>query len=182
MTSARIQQFFRKFNIEIVCFNGKETTPRKIPERNTSLFINNEYFCLNWNSQGKSFDKAIEDDLKLNFKVVNNVISDKHVKNFNKYEYKPKKVQSPLTNVIVYDLETFNKIRAVQSCSCINKLSKISSTYNGDISEKENRKCLNGCVVCKWTDCIKEMLDDVLSFKGEAKKTKSNLLNEVFIW
>ena len=33
MTSARIQPFFRKFNIDIVCFNGKEITPKNIPER-----------------------------------------------------------------------------------------------------------------------------------------------------
>ena len=36
-----------------------------------------------------------------------------------------KKVKSPLTNIIVYDLETFNKIRAVPNCSCIYKLSKL---------------------------------------------------------
>ena len=28
---------------------------------------------------------------KLNFEVVDNVLSDKRVKSFNKYEYKPKK-------------------------------------------------------------------------------------------
>ena len=34
-----------------------------------------------------------------------------------------KKVQSPSTNIVVHDLETFNKIRAVPNCSCIYKLS-----------------------------------------------------------
>ena len=38
----------------------------------------------------------------------------------------PKKIQSPLTNKVVYDFETFDKIRAVPYCSCIYKLSKIS--------------------------------------------------------
>ena len=78
----------------------------------------------------------------------------------------------------MYDLETFNKIRAVQYCSCINKLSKISSTYNRDISEKENQKCLNGCVVCKGTDCITEMLGNVLSFKGAAKRFKIKIVEK----
>ena len=48
-------------------------------------------------------------ELKLNLKVIDKVISDKHVKSFIKHEYKPKKVQSPLTNFIVYVLETYNK-------------------------------------------------------------------------
>ena len=51
--------------------------------------------------------------------VVHNVISDKHVKSFIKYDYKPKKVQCPLTNVVVYDLETFKRIRVVPYCSCL---------------------------------------------------------------
>ena len=44
-----------------------------------------------------------------------------------------KKVKSPLTNIVVYDLETFNKIRAVPYCSCIYKLNKISGKYHRDI-------------------------------------------------
>ena len=82
--------------------------------------------CLIWKSNDISFIETIEDELKPNFKIVGNVISDKHIKSFIKYEYKPKKVQSPLINIIVYDLETFNKIRAVLYCSCIYKISKIS--------------------------------------------------------
>ena len=31
-------------------------------------------------------------ELKDNFRVVDNVISDKHVKSYIKYEYKPKKI------------------------------------------------------------------------------------------
>ena len=70
------------------------------------------HFCLLWKSDGISFDKAIK-ELKDIFKVIFNVISDKHVKNFLKYEYEPKKVQSQLTNMLVYDIETFNTDRAV---------------------------------------------------------------------
>ena len=85
------------------------------------MFICSNHFCLIWKSDGISFDKAIR-ELKDNFKVVDNVISDKHVKSFIKYDYKPKKRKSPLTNIVVYDLETFNKDRAVPYCSCIYKL------------------------------------------------------------
>ena len=41
------------------------------------------------------------------------------LKVFFKNDYKPESVKSPLTNVVVYDLETFNKPRAVPYCSCI---------------------------------------------------------------
>ena len=167
MTTARIQPFCKKYNINIGYFNGKEIWPRTVTQRNTALKIHHNHFCLIWKSDNVSFNQVIENELKPNFKVVDNVISDKHVKGFIKYEYNPKQVKSPLTNVVIYDLETFNKDRAVPFCSCIYKLSKISGKYHRDISEQEYRKCLNDCVVFKGTDCINEMLDHVLSFKGE---------------
>ena len=182
MTSARIQQFCKKYNINIGCFDGTRINARNIIQRKTSLFIYNNHFCLIWKSDGVSFNQVIEHKLKPNFKVVDNVISDKHVKSFIKYEYNPKKVESPLTNIVVYDLETFNKTRVVPYCSCIYKLSKISGKYHRDISEQEYQKCLNDCVVSKGTDCINEMLDHVLSFKGEPKKSITELLNILFIW
>ena len=175
MTSARIQPFCRKYNVNIICFDGTRINPRYLTQRNASLFIYNNHFCLIWKSNGISFDKAIK-ELKDNFKVVDNVISDKHVKGFIKYEYNPKKVKSPLTNIVVYDLETFNKIRAVPYCSCIYKLSKISGKYHRDISEQEYQKCLNDCVVFKGTGCINEMLYHVLSYKGEPKKVKNKIV------
>ena len=176
MTSARIQPFCRKYNINIGCFYGTRINPRNLTQRNTSLFIHNHHFCLIWKSDGISFDKAIE-ELKDNFKIVDDVVSDnKHVKSFIKYEYNPKKVNSPLTNIKVYDLETFNKDRAVPYCSCKYKLSKISGKYHRDISEQGCQKCLNDCVVFKGTDCINEKLDDVLSFKGEPKKVGNEIV------
>ena len=114
--------------------------------------------------------------MKDNFGVVDNVISDKHVKSFIKYEYNPKKFKSPLTNIVVYDLETFKKIKAVPYCSCIHKVSKNSGKYHRDISEPEYQKCLNDCVVFKGIDCINKMLDHVLSFTGKPKKVKNKIV------
>ena len=113
MTSARIQPFCRKYNINIGCFDGTRINPRNLTQRNTALKIHENHFCLIWKTDNISFNQVMEDELKPNFKVVDNVISDKHVKSFIKYEYNPKKVKSQLTNIVVYDLETFNKIRAV---------------------------------------------------------------------
>ena len=171
MRSARIQPFCKKYNINIGCFDGTKINPRNLTQRDTALKIHNNHFCLIWKSDGVSFDKAIK-YLKDNLKVVDNVISDKHVKSFFKYEYNPKKIKSQLTNIVVYDLETFNKIRAVPYCSCIYKLSKSSGTYHRDISEQGYQKGLTDCVVFKGIDCINELLDHVLSFRVESKKIK----------
>ena len=176
MISARIQQICRKFNINIGWFDGTRKNPRNVIQRNTSLFIYKNHFCLIWKSQNISFNQVIEIELQQNFKIVENVIPEKNVKSFIKYEYKPKKFKSPLTNIVVFDLETFNKIRAVPYCSCIYKPSKISGKYLRDISEKEYQNCLNDCVVLKGTDCINEMLDLVLSFKGEVKKINNKIV------
>ena len=48
-----------------------------------------------------------------NLRVVDNVISDKHVESFIKNEYKPKNFHSQLTNMTVFVIETFSANRAV---------------------------------------------------------------------
>ena len=85
MTSARIQQIYRKYNINIGCFDGFRVCPRTITEKYIALYVYKNHFCLVWKSQRKAFNKAI-DGLKNNFQIVDNVISDKHVKSFHKYE------------------------------------------------------------------------------------------------
>ena len=176
MTSARVGSFCRKHNINIGCFDGTRVNPRNITQRDPALKIHNNHFCLIWKSDSISSNQVIENEIKPNLRVVDNVISDKHVKSFIKYEYNPEKVKSPLTNIVVYDLETFNKNRAVPYCSCIYKLSKMLGKYHQDTSKQEYQKCLNDCVVFKGTDCIIEMLDRVLSFKGELKKVKNKIV------
>ena len=91
MTSARNQPFCRKYNINIGCFDGTRISPRNLTQRCTSLFIYNNHFCSIWKSNGFSFIQVVENELKPSFRVVDNVLSDKHVKSFIKYEYNPKK-------------------------------------------------------------------------------------------
>ena len=56
------------------------------------------------------------------------------------------------------------------------KLSKILGKYHRVISEKDYEKCLYDFVVFTGTDYINEMLDHVLSFKGEPKKVKNRIV------
>ena len=81
----------------------------------------------------------------------------------------------------MYDLETFKKNRAVPLCSCIYKLSKISCKNHREISEKENQKCPNDCVVSKGTDCFNEMLDRVFCSKENQKKSKVKMLKRFYV-
>ena len=52
MTSARVQPFCNKYNINIGCFDGTRINPRNLTQRDTSLFIYNIHFCLIWKSNG----------------------------------------------------------------------------------------------------------------------------------
>ena len=61
MTSAKIQPFCRKNTIKIGCLNDKEITPRTITKRNIALKTQIVLFCSIWESNGISFNQAIED-------------------------------------------------------------------------------------------------------------------------
>ena len=176
MTSARSQPFCRKNNINFGCFNGTRINPRNNTQRNTALKIPNNHFCLNWKSRNFTFNQGIEDELEPNFKVVDNDISDKHDESFIKFEYRPKKVQSQLTNLIVYDIENFNTDRVVPYAVCLYRLSKISGKYNRDITEQGYENCKKDCIVFKGLDNINEMLDQILQFEGEPKKITDKIV------
>ena len=176
MTSAGIQPFFRKYNINIGYYDGFIVYPSKVTERIIALKLHKNHFCSIWKSQDISFNQAAK-DLKNNFEVFDNVISDKHVKSFIKYEYKPKKVQPQLINMIVYDLKTFNTDKAVLYANCIYRSSKISCKCNRDITQTEYEKCRKDCIVFKGTDSNNEMLDYVLQFKGAGKKPNKKIVN-----
>ena len=175
MKSARVKPFCRKHNIKIDCYDGFRICPRNITQKNTALKIHNNLFCLIWKTSDVSFDRAIK-ELKDNFKVVDIVKSDKHIKSYINYEYKPKKVQSQLTNMIVYHIETFSTIKCVPYANCIYRLSKISGKCYRDISEKEYQKCLNDCIVFTGLDNINKMLDYVLQYKGEPKRINNKIV------
>ena len=46
MTSARIQPFCRKYNINISYYDGFRVCPRYITEKNVALKIHNNHSCL----------------------------------------------------------------------------------------------------------------------------------------
>ena len=125
MTSAKIQPFCKKHSFNIGLSDGSKTkTLELLQKKKLALHMYNTHFCPISKIKGISFDKTIE-ELKLNLEVVENVTSDKHVKSFVKYEYKPRKIQLQLTNMVAFT-QKLNTDKAVLYSICIYKLSKLS--------------------------------------------------------
>ena len=85
MTFAKIQPFSKKYDIKKGCFDGTRINPQNITQKNISLFIYNIHFCLILKSNGISLNGALE-GVKLNSKIIHNVLFDELAKSFVKYE------------------------------------------------------------------------------------------------
>ena len=136
----RIQPCLKKLGITLGYYIGERVFPRTIRNRDKALFLYNNLFCLIWKSQNVSFNQAVQ-ELKDNFKVVDNYITEEIVKSHFKYEFIPNKIESHLTNFIVYDLETHNTDRARPYCISFYRLSKQAGRYNRDLTPYETGNC-----------------------------------------
>ena len=171
MTKARIQPFARANNISIGYFDGERVFPRSVTNRGSALFLYNNHFCLIWKSQGVSFNQAIQ-ELKNNFKMVDNYVTEENVKSFFEYKYITKKIESHLTNFIIYDLETYNTDRARAYAFCFYRLSKLTGRYNRDLTKDEIEKCRKDTIAFDGDNCVEKALDFCLKLKGEEYKDK----------
>ena len=133
MTKTRIQPFFKANIISLGYYDGDGVFPRSVTNRNNALFLYNNHFCFKWKSEGLSFNQAIK-ELKDNFKIVDNFITEENVKSHFEHIYKPKKIESHLTNFLVYDLETQNSDRARPYVFYFHRLSKLAGRYNRDLT------------------------------------------------
>ena len=136
MTMARIQPPLRKMGIDLGYYNGGRIFPRSVADGNNALFLYNNHYCLIWKSQAVSFNQAVQ-ELKNNFKMIDNYITEENVNSHFKYEFSPKKVESHLTNFIVYDLETHNTDRACPYNMTFYRLSKIAGRYERHPTQDE---------------------------------------------
>ena len=175
MTKARIQPFFRANNINIGYFDGDGVYPRSVTNGDSALYLYNNHFCLTWKSQNVSFIQAIQ-ELKNNFKIVDNYITEENVNACFKYEFIPKKIESHLTNFIVYDLETHNTNRARPYNMTFYRLSKIAGRYNRDPTPEELQKSVNDTIAFSGDNCINDALDYLLKFKGEERKVNNKIV------
>ena len=175
MTKARIQPFCRANNIDLGYYNNDRVFPRTVTNRDTAIFLHENHFCLIWKSEKVSFKDAIG-ELKEHFKIVDNYITEENVNSHFKYEFIPKKIDSHLTNFIVYDLETLNTDRAKPYNMTFYRLSKIAGRYNRDPSKEELQKSIDDSIAFMGDDCINKALDYLLKLKGEDRKVNNKIV------
>ena len=175
MTKARIQPFCRANNINIGYFDGDGVYPRSIINRDSALYLYDNHFCLIWKSEGVSFKQAIK-EIDDNFKKVDNYITEENVNSHFKYEFIPKKIESHLTNFIVYDLETHNTNRARPYNMTFYRLSKIAGRYYRDLTPEELQKSINDTIAFSGDNCINNALDYLLKLKGEERKVNNKIV------
>ena len=105
MTMARSQPFCRANIINLGYFDGTRVFPRSVTDRNNALFLYNNHISLKWKSEGVSFNQAIK-ELKGNFKIVHNFITEENVNSHFKYELIPQKIDSHLTIFFIRSCNT----------------------------------------------------------------------------
>ena len=175
-TMARIQPFCRANNIILGYYNNDRVFPRTVTSRDSALYLYNIHFCLIWKSQGISFNQAIQ-ELKKNFKIVVDYITDENVNSHFKYEFTPKKTESHLSNFIVYDPETHNTDRARPYTMTFYRLSKIAGRYERDPTQEEIQKSIKDTIAFVGDNCINNALDFCLKLKGEERKVKNKIVD-----
>ena len=139
------------------------------------MYLYNNHFCLIWKSEGVSFNQAIK-ELKDNFKIADNYITEENVNSHFEYEFIPKKIDSHLTNFIVYDLETHNTDRARPYVFCFHRLIKLPGRYNHDLTPDELEKCRKDTIAFDGDNYVKKALDFCLKLKGEERKSKIKIV------
>ena len=122
------------------------------------MYLYNNHFCLKWKSEGVSFNQAVR-ELKDIFKMVDNFITEEKVNSHFKYEFIPKKIESHLTNFIVYEIETHTTDRAPPCKMTFYRLSKISGRYGRDPTPEEVTKSINDTISFAGDNCIEKSLN-----------------------
>ena len=175
MTMARIQPFCRANNINLGYYNNDRVLPRTVTNRDTALYLYNNHFCLIWKSEGVSFNQAIQ-ELKNNFKIVDNYTTEEHVTSHFKYGFTPKKYESHLTNFFVYDLETHNTDRARPYKMTFYRLSKIAGRYERHPTKEELQKSIDDTIAFAGDNSINNASDFLLKLKGDERKVKNKIV------
>ena len=138
------------------------------------MFLHDNQFCVTWKSEGVSFKKA-NTELKDNFKIYDNHVTEENVNSHFNYEIISKRRESHLTNFIVYDLETHNTDRARPYCIYFYRLSKIAGRYQQDPTQEELKKSTNDTLSFVGDNCVGNALDFLVKLRGEKRKVKNKI-------
>ena len=173
LTKAKIQPFCGANNFNLGYYDGLRVFPRSVTERSNALFLYNNHFCLIWKSEGVSFIEAIK-ELKDNFKIVDNYMTEENVNSHFENIFQPKKIESRLTNFITYDLETHDTDRVRPYVISFYRLSKLAGKYDRDSTPYGKDKCKKDTTAVDCDNCVEKALDFCLKLKGEERKDNEN--------
>ena len=141
------------------------------------LSLYNNHFCLIWKSENVSFKNATE-ELRDNFKKVDNYITEENVNSHFEYKYNSKQIESHLTNFIVYDLETRNRDRARPYVFCFYRFSKLDGRYNRELTSDEIDRSKKDTILFDGDNCVEKALDFCLKLKREDYKDKKGKVSK----
>ena len=113
------------------------------------MFLHSKHFCLIWKWENVGFNQ-ISKELKDHFKIVYIYITEENVYSQFKYKFLPKRIESLLTNFIVYDLETHNADRAGPYNMTFYRLSKLAGKHNRNSTPYEMEKCEKRYLTIWW--------------------------------
>ena len=141
MTSAKIQPFCKKHNINLGVYDLKQKRilPLSIKERRICIFIHQNHFCVIWKTVKTNFTDAIE-ELEKNFEYQPNHITDNILKQVVEYKFPISTEKDCLFGVFSFDLETVNvpyqEFCEPYAAGCYH-LDRLRECYNGNLFEKE---------------------------------------------
>ena len=175
ITKARIHPFCRASNINLGYYDGTGVFPRSVTDKNNAMFLHSNHFCLVWKSENVIFNKAIK-ELKGNFKIADQYITEENVKSRFEEIYTLKKLNIIWLIFFVNDLETHETDRARPYVFCFYRLSNLAKKYNHDLTPYQLEKFKKVTIAFDGDNCVTNALDFCLKLKREERKLKNKLV------
>ena len=114
--------------------------------------------------------------MKDNFNIVDNYITEENNNTHFKYEDIHKKIESHLSDFIVYDLETLNTDRTKPHNMTFYRKRKLAGRYRQDPSQDELEISIKDTIAFAGDKCISNALDYCLKLKGDERKVKTKIV------
>ena len=141
MTSAKIQLFCRKYNINLGVYNKKQRSilPKTITGKRVCLLIHNNHFCVIWKTNQSTFPVAIE-EIENIFRYEENQINDNILQQVIEYKMPKSYEINCLYNVFAFDLEMCN-VEYSEYCESyaagVYHLNILYWCFNGNLDKEE---------------------------------------------
>ena len=144
MNSAKIQPFFKKYNLNLKVYNVKQKTilPPSVVKRNICLIMHNNIFCVIRKRNRSTFPDAIK-ELEENFRYEDNQIYGTFFfEKAEEYKIPTSNVKNCRFAVFAFDLETCNvenDINCEAYAAIVYHVNRLNEGFNGELTENKLR-------------------------------------------